>query len=297
MNEQQLKNIVEGALLAAGRSLSLDALQELFLEDGRPEKGQLRKVLEQLGEDYAGRSIEIRETASGYRIQVRQEYSEWISRLWEERPTRYSRALLETLALVAYRQPITRGEIEEVRGVSVSTSIMRTLQERDWVRVVGHRDVPGRPAMYGTTKTFLDYFGLKSLDELPTLSELRDIDSINVELDLRDKDGESGGGQTDRQSSDDAGDEVDSELQESGDDADDAMGVSVAPAGDDDEQDDETAPESVAVAGPGDESDAESGMTGDTRVDDTPTGQEPSEDDDVPQEEDESEEDGERGAS
>ena len=190
MNEQELKNVVEGALLAAGRSLSLDALQELFLEDGRPDKGQLRRAIESLVEDYAGRSIEIKETASGYRIQVRQEYSEWVSRLWEERPTRYSRALLETLALVAYRQPITRGEIEEVRGVSVSTSIVRTLQERDWVRVVGHRDVPGRPAMYGTTKTFLDYFGLKSLDELPTLSELRDIDSINVELDLREKGGD-----------------------------------------------------------------------------------------------------------
>lgn len=185
MNEQQLKHIVEGALLAAGRSLNLDQLQELFLEDARPEKGQLRKVIDELGNDFAERSIEIRETASGFRIQVRQEFSEWVSRLWEERPTRYSRALLETLALVAYRQPITRGEIEDVRGVSVSTSIMRTLQERDWVRVVGHRDVPGRPAMYGTTKTFLDYFSLKSLDELPTLAELRDIDSINVELDLR----------------------------------------------------------------------------------------------------------------
>lgn len=198
MNEQELKNIVEGALLAAGRSLSLDAMQELFLEDGRPDKGQLRKVLEQLREDFAERSIEIRETGSGFRIQVRQDYSEWVSRLWEERPTRYSRALLETLALVAYRQPITRGEIEEVRGVSVSTSIMRTLQERDWVRIVGHRDVPGRPAMYGTTKTFLDYFGLKSLDELPTLAELRDIDSINVELDLR----ESGGDKPAAQRSD-----------------------------------------------------------------------------------------------
>lgn len=191
MNEQQLKHIVEGALLAAGRSLSLDDLQALFEESARPDKGALKKALDGLREDYAERSIEIKETASGFRVQVKQQFSEWISRLWEERPTRYSRALLETLALIAYRQPITRAEIEEVRGVSVSTSIVRTLQERDWIRVVGHRDVPGRPAMYGTTKTFLDYFGLKSLDELPTLAELRDIDSINVELDLKEHGGDS----------------------------------------------------------------------------------------------------------
>jgi segregation and condensation protein B len=185
MNEQQLKNIVEGALLAAGRSLSLDDLQLLFEESARPDKGALKKSIDALRDDYAERGIEIKETSSGFRIQVKQQFSEWVSRLWEERPTRYSRALLETLALVAYRQPITRAEIEEVRGVSVSTSIIRTLQERDWIRVVGHRDVPGRPAMYGTTRVFLDYFGLKSLDELPTLAELRDIDSINVELDLK----------------------------------------------------------------------------------------------------------------
>ena len=185
MNEQQLKNIVEGALLAAGRSLNLDDLQTLFEESARPDKGALKKAIDALREEYAERGIEIKETASGFRIQVKQMYAEWVSRLWEERPTRYSRALLETLALVAYRQPITRAEIEDVRGVSVSTSIVRTVQERDWIRVVGHRDVPGRPAMYGTTKTFLDYFGLKSLDELPTLAELRDIDSINVELDLK----------------------------------------------------------------------------------------------------------------
>lgn len=190
MNEQQLKNIVEGALLAAGRSLSLDDLQLLFEESVRPDKGALKKAMDALREDYADRGIEIKETSSGFRIQVKQQFAEWVSRLWEERPTRYSRALLETLALVAYRQPITRAEIEDVRGVSVSTSIIRTLQERDWIRVVGHRDVPGRPAMYGTTRVFLDYFGLRSLDELPTLAELRDIDSINVELDLKDHDGE-----------------------------------------------------------------------------------------------------------
>ena len=185
MNDQQLRNIIEGALLAAGRSLNLDDLQLLFEESVRPDKGALKKAIDVLRDDYEERGIEIKETASGFRIQVRQQYAEWVSRLWEDRPTRYSRALLETLALVAYRQPITRAEIEDVRGVSVSTSIVRTLQERDWIRVVGHRDVPGRPAIYGTTKVFLDYFGLKSLDELPTLAELRDIDSINVELDLK----------------------------------------------------------------------------------------------------------------
>jgi len=134
--------------------------------------------------EFEGRGIELKEVASGFRIQVKHELAPWISRLWEERPARYSRALLETLALVAYRQPITRSEIEDVRGVTVSTHIMRTLQDRGWIRIVGHRDVPGHPEMFGTTKEFLDYFSLKSLDELPTLSQLRDIESINAELDL-----------------------------------------------------------------------------------------------------------------
>ncbi len=215
MNEQQLRNIVEGALLAAGRSLNLDDLQALFEESVRPDKGALKKAVDALREEYASRGIEIKETSSGFRIQVKQQYAEWVSRLWEERPTRYSRALLETLALVAYRQPITRAEIEDVRGVSVSTSIVRTLQERDWIRVVGHRDVPGRPAMYGTTKTFLDYFGLKSLDELPTLAELRDIDSINVELDLK----EHGGEAERKETGDDSGMPVEVAMADEVDDA------------------------------------------------------------------------------
>ncbi len=180
----ELKNIVEGALLAAGRPLTVDELLALFPDEARPERGEVRKALDTLAEEFKERGIELKEVSSGYRIQVRKELAPWIGRLWEERPARYSRALLETLALIAYRQPITRGEIEEVRGVTVSTHIIRTLQDRNWIRVVGHRDVPGHPEMFGTTKEFLDYFSLKSLDELPTLAQLRDIESINAELDF-----------------------------------------------------------------------------------------------------------------
>ncbi len=183
-----LKNIVEAALLAAGRPLSLDLLQGLFSELECPDKKQLRTALQALEADYQGRGIEIVEVASGWRIQVGQACSPWVSRLWDERPARYSRALMETLALIAYRQPITRGEVEDIRGVSVSTNIIKTLLEREWVRVLGHRDVPGKPALYGTTRDFLDYFGLKTLDELPTLAELRDLDEINRELDLENPD-------------------------------------------------------------------------------------------------------------
>ncbi|HEX2667283.1 MAG TPA: SMC-Scp complex subunit ScpB [Gammaproteobacteria bacterium] len=180
----ELRNIAEGALLAAGRPLTLDEIMSLFPDDERPGRDDLRKALDALKQEFEGRGIELKEVASGFRIQVRKELANYMGRLWEERPARYSRALLETLALVAYRQPITRGEIEEVRGVTVSTHIIRTLQDRNWVRVVGHRDVPGHPEMFGTTKEFLDYFSLKSLDELPTLAQLRDIESINAELDF-----------------------------------------------------------------------------------------------------------------
>ena len=182
--KKELRNMVEGALLVAGRPLNLDELLALFTDEERPGRDELRKAVEALAEEFKDRGVEIKEVASGYRIQVKSELAPWISRLWEERPARYSRALLETLALVAYRQPITRGEIEDVRGVSVSTHIIRTLQDRGWIRIVGHRDVPGHPEMFGTTKEFLDYFSLKSLDELPTLAQLRDIESINAELDL-----------------------------------------------------------------------------------------------------------------
>ena len=185
---ENLKNIVEAALLAAGGALSLDTLQSLFGEEELPEKKRLREILNELTEDYQGRGLEVREVASGWRIQVVEEVSPWISRLWSERPARYSRALMETLALIAYRQPITRGEIEDIRGVSVSTHIVKTLLEREWIRVVGHRDVPGKPSLYGTTREFLDYFNLCSLDELPTLAEIRDLDEINRELELEDPD-------------------------------------------------------------------------------------------------------------
>jgi segregation and condensation protein B len=159
-------------------------LLDLFDERERPSIEQLQASLVLLGEDYVARGIELIEVASGWRIQVRARVADVVSRLWQERPSRYSRALLETLALVAYRQPITRSEIEEIRGVSISSTIMRTLQERNWIRVVGHREVPGRPELLGTTREFLDYFGLRSLDQLPTLAELADIDTIGVQLEL-----------------------------------------------------------------------------------------------------------------
>lgn len=184
MSEISLKHILEAALLAAGRPLSLDDLSKLFPESDVPDAVILRNALDELAADYAGRGVEVAEVASGFRIQVKQNMERWVTRLWEEKPPKYSRALLETLALIAYRQPITRGEIEDIRGVAVSTSIIKTLQEREWIRVVAHRDVPGRPAMYGTTREFLDYFNLKSLEDLPSLAELRDIDSINAELDF-----------------------------------------------------------------------------------------------------------------
>ncbi len=179
-----VKNIVEGAIHAAGKAVSIDKLLSLFPEDEVIEKAVLRQAIEQLMQDYQNRGVELVEVSSGFRFQVAQSIAPWVSRLWEEKPQKYSRALLETLALVAYRQPITRGEIEDIRGVSVSSQIIRTLVEREWIRVIGHRDVPGKPAMYATTRQFLDYFGLKKLDELPSLSEIRDLDVINAELDF-----------------------------------------------------------------------------------------------------------------
>jgi len=179
-----LKNVIEALLLAAGEPLSLKQLASIFEGQETFTGEDISKALQELSCDLDGRGIELVEVASGFRLQTREELMPWVSRLWEERPQRYSRALLETLALIAYRQPVTRGEIEEVRGVSVSSNIIRTLQEREWIRVVGHRDVPGKPALFGTTKAFLDYFNLKSLDDLPTLAEIRDMESLEPELDF-----------------------------------------------------------------------------------------------------------------
>lgn len=180
-----LKPILEGAILAAGEPLSLDRMQALFVDDhDAPNKMRLKEALAALQADCVSRGYELVEVASGWRFQVRNEYAVWVNRLWDEKPQKYSRALLETLALIAYRQPLTRGDIEEVRGVTVSSQTIKTLSERDWVKVIGHRDVPGRPALYATTRHFLDYFNLKSLEGLPSLGELKDIDGLNQSLDL-----------------------------------------------------------------------------------------------------------------
>ncbi len=178
----ELKTILEALLLAADEPLTQDRMLALFPDAERPERDALRAALFELAADYAGRGLELVEVASGFRLQVPQAFAPWVSRLWEERAASYSRALLETLALIAYRQPVTRGEIEEVRGVSVSTSMMKTLQERGWIKVIGHREAPGRPALYATTRSFLDYFNLKSLSELPPLAAPRDLGVIGAEL-------------------------------------------------------------------------------------------------------------------
>jgi segregation and condensation protein B len=183
MQIEQLKPIIEAALLAASQPLTIAQLGELFVEEDEVDRAQIAMALEQLAEDCQARGVELKEVASGFRYQIRQDVHPWVSRMWTEKPSRYSRALLETLALIAYRQPITRPEIEQIRGVVVSSNIVKTLEEREWVRVVGHRDVPGKPALYGTTRAFLDYFNLKSLDELPPLSEIRDMEDPQMRLD------------------------------------------------------------------------------------------------------------------
>lgn len=186
MSPEEVRNTLEAALLAAGRPLSVDSLVELFDPESPdvalPDRHLVRETLSRMAEEYSGRGIELQEVASGFRIQVRPEYARRLGRLWAERPARYSRALLETLALIAYRQPVSRAEIEEVRGVGVSSSIFKTLQDRDWVRVVGHRDTPGRPSLYGTTRQFLDDFNLRQLSDLPPLSELQDLDRMTADL-------------------------------------------------------------------------------------------------------------------
>jgi segregation and condensation protein B len=182
MQIEQIKPIIEAALLAASQPLTVAQLGDLFGEEDSVARDDIARALELLAQDCDGRGIELKEVASGFRYQVRQDVHPWVSRLWTERPSRYSRALLETLALIAYRQPITRPEIEQIRGVVVSSNIIKTLEEREWIRVVGHRDVPGRPALFGTTRSFLDYFNLKSLDELPPLSEIREMEDPQLSL-------------------------------------------------------------------------------------------------------------------
>lgn len=189
MDQTLINRIVEAALLASSQPLSLAQLRELFPEDEPSPPGAIEAAIEALQAACAERGVELVEVATGFRYQVRAEVHGWVTRLWTERQTRYTRATLETLALIAYRQPITRGEIEQVRGVSVSSNIIKALEEREWIRVVGHRDVPGRPALFGTTKAFLDYFGLKRLDELPPLSELKDIGDLEPQLQFEDTTG------------------------------------------------------------------------------------------------------------
>lgn len=192
MNDEQIKQIVEAALMAADNTLSVDRLLQLFeLDTEKPTRDQIKQALAALQEECEGRGIELKKIASGYRYQTRADIQPWVARLWHEKPPRYTRALLETLALIIYRQPITRGEIEEVRGVSVSSNIVKTLLEREWVKVVGHKEVPGRPALYSTTKQFLDYFNIKSLSELPSLAELTDLDQVHPEFDFSEGDSET----------------------------------------------------------------------------------------------------------
>ena len=218
MSETGLVHIVEGALMAAGEPLSVKRLSQLFDEFERPTDEDISSALEEVAERCEGRGYELVRVASGFRFQVRQNLATWVGRLWQERPQRYSRALLETLSLIAYRQPITRGEIEEIRGVAVSSNIVKTLQEREWVRVVGHRDVPGRPAMYATTRQFLDYFNLKSLEDLPPLAEIKELDNLTGDLGLSVPDADGLG-----QAPEDA--DTESGLDE---------GTSVEPSGDND---------------------------------------------------------------
>ena len=183
-DQQKIQNIIEAALMVASQPLAITRLLALFEKDAQlqPERSDIRSAIEQLQLDYQERGIEIVEVASGFRVQARNDYADWINQLFEERPPRYSRALLETLAIIAYRQPITRAEIEDIRGVSVSSSIVKTLQEREWVKIVGHRDGPGKPALLATTRNFLDYFNLKKLSDLPALADIKDFDAINPDL-------------------------------------------------------------------------------------------------------------------
>jgi segregation and condensation protein B len=188
MEIEKLKTILEALFAASDKPLSVNQIFDLFTGDlDQPGKDEIRQAIHELVEQYQGRGLELKQVASGFRFQVRPEFETWVARLWQQKPPRYSRALMETLALIAYRQPITRGEIEDIRGVSVSSEIIKTLREREWVKPLGHKEVPGRPVLYGTTREFLDYFNLKSLNELPTLAEIRDLDQYHPEFPFEEK--------------------------------------------------------------------------------------------------------------
>ena len=248
-NPERLKQIIEGALLAAGRPLGIDQILSLFLDEEQPSRDEIRAAIESLQVDCANRGVELVEVSSGYRFQVKNDLAGWVANLWEERPARYSRAVLETLALIAYRQPITRGEIEDLRGVAVSSNIVKSLLEREWVRVIGYRDVPGKPALYGTTRQFLDYFSLKSLSDLPPLAEIRSIESIERELDfglLDTKASEESEAPSDESSDETSPDETTAQQDES----EEAIATAaVAMAAEDDESDLMDEAESLAEAG------------------------------------------------
>lgn len=212
-NLTPVKAVIEAALLSAGEALNIERLQALFAEDERPAADEIRALLGQLATEWEGRPLELKQVGSGWRFQVRQEFAPWLARLTEERAPRYSRALLETLALIVYRQPITRAGIEEIRGVSVSSQIIRTLLDREWIRVVGHRDVPGKPALFGTTKKFLDYFNLKSLGELPPLADIQPLDHLQEEIEFS-ADADVAGGEDDAPANAEAGDDATQEARE-----------------------------------------------------------------------------------
>ncbi len=240
MNDQYVKNVIEAALLAAGRPLSMDELVSVFDERDGSNSEEVRGAVAALRADYETRGLELLEVASGYRIQIRASVAEPVSRLWQERPAKYSRAMLETLALVAYRQPITRGEIEQIRGVAVNPNIIKTLLERSWIRVVGHRDVPGKPELLGTTREFLDYFSLKKLDDLPTLAQLKELEDLRVQLSLPGAGAEvpvadavdaAAAGDTDIEAAADDDEDSDSEGVQDADNAQDADAESPRPHG------------------------------------------------------------------
>src|SRR6202046_4490465 len=228
MNHQYVKNVVEAALLAAGRPLTLEELCSVFDERDGSIGEEVKGALTALGDEYATRGVELLEVASGFRIQIRAAVAQPVARLWQERPAKYSRALLETLALIAYRQPITRGEIEQIRGVAVNPNIIKTLHERNWIRVVGHRDVPGKPELLGTTRDFLDYFSLKKLDDLPTLAQLKELEDLRVQLTLPGADAEV---LTDPQVAPEAAADLDAaaDLEASADDEEEPNAESAAP--------------------------------------------------------------------